>query len=161
MFNSHNLAIKLLASLAIVLVNFCWILPAYGTTQKLQIKSDNGYRVTTVFSYDETKSLGAIAEQGRGTTKAVDYLKVSFYDPSGSMVASYDNIVNGIAQGTYFNFHYDLIRQKLIGEIDLGGESAGEIYLKGNIDQELSLIKVEYSGKEEIVTSGKWQMTND
>jgi len=136
-------------------------LPAYGITQELQINSDNGYRVKTIFSYDETNSSSAIAEQGRGTTKAVDYLKVSFYDPSGSMVASYDNIVNGIAQGTYFNFHYDLIRQKLIGEIDLGGESAGEIYLKGNIDQELSLIKVEYSGKEEIVTSGKWQITNN
>ena len=156
MFNYQNLAVKLVVTFMIALTNLSWALPASATTQELQINSDNGYRVTAVFNYDETKSLGEIAESGKGATNTVNFLKVSFYDPAGVMVASYDNIVDGIAQGSYFEFHYDSIKHELMGDVDLGGESEGEIYIKGNINQELSLIKVESNEKESIVTTGKW-----
>lgn len=151
MFNYHNFAVKLLACLAILLINFWDILPVYGATQELQINSDQGYMVQATFSYDAGDQVSAIAEQGKGTTKKIKDLKVSFYDPAGSMVASYNNIVDKVAQGNYFEFNYDPQKQELIGEIDIGGESAGEIYLKGNVDQELSLIMIKPSGEEEII----------
>ena len=151
MFNYQNVAVKLAASLAIVLIHLGYVLPANAVTQKLQINSANGYKVETTFSYDAGSNSSAIAEQGKGETQAINNLKVSFYDPSGSMVASYDNIVDGIAQGNYFEFNYDPATQKLLGEIDLGGEFAGEMYLKGNVDQELSLIRVKPSGEEEVI----------
>ena len=151
MFNYQNVAVKLAASLAIVLIHLCYVLPANAVTQKLQINSDNGYRVETTFSYDAASHSGAITEQGKGATQAIDNLTVSFYDPSGSMIANYDNIVDGIAQGNYFEFNYDPATQKLLGEIDLGGEFVGEIYLKGNVDQELFLIMLKPSGEEVVI----------
>ncbi|MEO1673758.1 MAG: hypothetical protein AAFR77_23775, partial [Cyanobacteria bacterium J06631_2] len=86
----------------------------------------------------------------------VDFLKVSFYSPDREMIASYDNIVDGVVQANYFEFHYDPATQQLLGEMDLGGESAGEIYLKGNVKQGLVLIEVEPSGEEKTMNSGKW-----
>ena len=151
MFNYQNVAVKLAASLAIVIIHLGYVLPANAVTQKLQINSANGYKVETTFSYDADSNSGAIAEHGKGATQAIDNLTVSFYDPSGSMVASYDNIVDGIAQGNYLEFNYDPATQKLLGEIDLGGEFVGEMYLKGNVDQELSLIMVKPSGEEEVI----------
>ncbi len=161
MFTYQNLAVKLIVTWVIVLTNLCWVFPAGATTEQLQINSDHGYRVTTAFSYDETDSSGAIAEQGKGGTNKVNSLTVSFYDPAGVMVASYDNIVDGMVQGNYFEFHYDPINHKVLGEIDLGGESEGEIYLKGNINQELSLIKIESSGEESTLDSGNWSITSN
>lgn len=154
-------AAKLIVSFAIVLINFGYVLPVNALVQELQINSDQGYTVKTTFSYNEVSSREAIAEQGKGKTKAVDNLKVSFYDPSGSMVASYDNIVNGIVQGNYFEFHYDPKTQKLFGEIDLGGDSVGEMYLKGKLEQGLSLIRVETSGQESTIESGQWTVDHN
>ena len=151
MFNYQNVAVKLAVTLTIVIIHLCYISPVNAVTQKLQINTANGYKVETTFSYDAASNSGAIAEQGKGATQAIDNLTVSFYDPSGSMVASYDNIVDGIAQGNYFEFNYDPATQKLLGEIDLGGEFTGEMYLKGNVDQELSLIMVKPSGEEEVI----------
>ena len=151
MFNYQNVTVRLAASLAIVLIHLGYVFPAHAVTQKLQISSANGYKVETTFSYDAASNSGAIAEQGKGATQAIDNLTVSFYDPSGSMIANYDNIVDGIAQGNYFKFNYDPATQKLLGEIDLGGELVGEMYLKGNVDQELSLIMVKPSGEEEVI----------
>ena len=105
----------------------------------------------TNFSYDETKkNTGAIAAQGKEANK-VDSLKVRFYDPDGEMIASYDNIVDGIIQNNYFEFNYDLNTRQLLGKVDIGGEVAGEIYLKGDVDQELSLIMIEPSGEKKVI----------
>lgn len=151
MLNYQNFAVKLVISLAIFLINFWVISPANATTQELQINSDQGYIVKATFSYDAEDQVKAIAEKGKGVTKAIKDLKVSFYDPAGSMVASYDNIVDGVAQENYFEFHYDPDKQELLGELDIGGESEGEMYLKGNVNQELSLIMIKPSGEEEII----------
>ncbi|MEM8673677.1 MAG: hypothetical protein AAGF83_07370 [Cyanobacteria bacterium P01_G01_bin.67] len=151
MSNFQIFVIKILVGLGAILLNICFILPAYAVTQELQINGDRGYQVQTIFSYDEREHSKALAKQERDVIEAIDNLRVSFYDPSGSMIASYDNIVDGVAQGSYFEFHYDPIKQKLWGEIDLGGETVGEMYLKGNVAEELALIKVEASGEEKIV----------
>ncbi|MEM7591418.1 MAG: hypothetical protein AAF383_07850 [Cyanobacteria bacterium P01_A01_bin.83] len=150
MFNYQKFALLIPMALATILLNVAYVLPVEAITQQLQLKGDRGYQVEAIFSYDWA-SATEITEQGRGTTDTVDYLKVSFYDPSGSVIASYDNIMDGIAYGNYFEFHYDPLLHKILGEVDLGGESAGEMYLKGNAADKLSLILVDPSGKEKVV----------
>jgi hypothetical protein len=156
--NYQNLAVKLTASItaimAIALINLAWVFPVVAATQKVQIKSLDGYQVEINFSYDGTQNTPILSEQGRDA-KLVDDLKVNFYDPDGKMIASYDNIVDGIIQSKYFEFNYDPQTQRLQGKVDLGGTSAGEMYLKGDIAQGFSLIMIEPSGEERMVDQFK------
>lgn len=145
----QNLLLNLFA-LTIILATSLWVSPALAVTQELQLNTAMGYVVKTTFSYDDAKNPEIIAEHGRGKTQIVDSMRVSFYKPSGELIASYDNIIDGMAQGTYFEFNYQPATQQLRGEIDLGGELPGEMYLKGKVDEELSLIKVQTSGDEQI-----------
>ena len=112
------------------------VAPALAVTQELQFNTDRGYLIKTTFSYDETKQPKVIHEQGAGTTQTIDSMQVSFYKPSGELIASYDN---------------EPQTQQLLGNVDLGGESVGEMYLKGEANQELSLIEVEASGAEKAI----------
>ena len=137
-------AIALITSLSIVA-------PALAVTQELQFNTDRGYLIKTTFSYDESKQPKVIHEQGAGTTQTIDSMQVSFYKPSGELMARYDNIVDGVAQGSYFEFNFEPQTQQLLGNVDLGGESVGEMYLKGEANQELSLIEVEASGAEKAI----------
>jgi hypothetical protein len=148
-----NIVIKLAVILAIALSKFIYfggMLPAEAITQDFQVNGDHGYRIETSFSYDQAQQPKAIAEHG-AKAKVLDSLKVRFYAPDGKMIASYDNIVDGIIQSNYFEFNYDLETQQLLGKVDIGGESAGEMYLKGDVAQGLSLIMVEPSGEERVV----------
>ena len=150
MSNHQNSAIALVIGLAVVIVTSLFVSPAIAITQDLQLESATGYRIKTTFGYDDPKT-EIVREKGTGTTKVLNCLKVSFYDPSGEMIASYDNIVDGVATGNYFEFNFDPATQQLVGEIDLGGESAGEMYLKGEGDRGWSLIQVEESGEEKVI----------
>ncbi|NJO97456.1 MAG: hypothetical protein HC764_16820 [Pleurocapsa sp. CRU_1_2] len=154
MVNYQNFAVKLIAILAIALINLIEVIPAAATTENFQLNSFQGYRVETSFNYDETKNIDAIAEHGKKAS-LVDSVKVRFYNPDGKLIASYDNIVDGIIQNNYFEFNYDLNTQQLIGKVDLGGESAGEMYLKGDAAQELSLVLIDPSGKEKVIDQVK------
>ncbi|MEO1799253.1 MAG: hypothetical protein AAFR62_02300, partial [Cyanobacteria bacterium J06629_2] len=155
----QRLMTKLLLIIAIALVNLNWIEPVAAVTQNLQLSSKQGYRVETSFSYDEDSANKAIAVPGKEITNEIDALQVRFYNPEGDMIASYDNIIDGVVQGDYFEFHYDPVAQQLRGAVDLGGESAGEIYLKGDIEQELALIEVEPSGEERTMENGEWTIS--
>jgi hypothetical protein len=148
--NYQKLVFKLTAMVAIALMNLVWALPAVAMTQKLQLKSLDGYQVEINFSYDATQNISLLTEQGK-EAKLVNDLEVNFYEPDGKMIASYNNIVDGIIQSKYFEFNYDLKAQQLQGREDLGGTSAGEMYLKGDIAHGLSLIKVEPSGAERVI----------
>lgn len=151
MINYQSLVVKFATFLAIALIDFGLAFPGIAMTQNIQINSTKGYRVETSFSYDENQNQGIISEQPGGETNIVNSLKVRFYDPADKMIASYDNIVDGKIQGKYFEFNYDPENQRLLGKIDLGGESAGEIYLKGDVAQGLSLVVVEASGEERTI----------
>ena len=147
-----NIFVRLLTSLIVFIVSgYLFISPATAVTRDFQLNGATGYLVKATFSYDETKTSGAIAEQGKGKTKILDSLTVSFYQPSGELIKTYENIVDGVATGTYFEFNFDPVTQQLAGNIDLGGELPGEMYLKGDINQELSLIEVEASGEEKVI----------
>jgi hypothetical protein len=158
--NYRKLIVKLAAIVAIALTNLAWVYPAVAITQELQLKSLNGYQIEINFSYDTIQNISLLSEQGR-KAKLVDNLKVNFYAPDGKMIASYDNIVDGVIQSKYFEFNYDLENQQLQGNEDLGGTSAGEIYLKGDINQGFSLIKVEPSGEENIVDQVEYKLTTN
>ena len=143
---------KTLINLAIALILSLWIVPsALAVTQKLEFDTSAGYKIKTIFSYDETLNLNAIREQGHGKTKAINSMKVSFYKPSGELIANYDNIVDGVVKGNYFEFNFDPNTQQILGSLDIGGESAGEIYLKGEAARKLSLIEVNNLGEEKEI----------
>lgn len=146
-----KLAILAVSLGMIILANLCFPTAAIAITQDLQLDSTAGYTVKARFSYDNTRNIGVIEESGRGKTKAIDSLVVNFYNPAGEIIASYDNIADGLATGDYFEFNFDPATGQLLGEIDLGGESAGEMYLKGEVEKELSLIEIDASGEEKII----------
>ena len=143
---------KILINLAIALILSLGILPnALAVTQKLEFDTSVGYKVETTFSYDETQNPNKINEKGHGKTKVIDSMEVSFYKPSGELIASYRNIVDGVVKGNYFEFNFDPNTQQILGNLDIGGESAGEIYLKGEAARELSLIEVNDLGEEKKI----------
>lgn len=159
MSNYWKLIARVTVTWAVLITTIlCFVPTASAVTQNLQFNSPKGYTVKTSFSYDAANtdaialkdSLG-IAEHGAGKTNVLDSLKVSFYDPVGKAIASYDNIVNGVVRGDYFEFNYDPATQQLTGELDLGGESIGEMYLKSEANGDLSLIWIEESGEEQII----------
>ena len=150
-----NLATNWLAKLCVMaialVINFYFVSSAIAATQSIQLNSIKGYKVETTFSYSDDAIPLTIKEQGQGKTNTVNSMQISFYDPAGKLIATYDNIVDSIARGNYFEFNFDPATQKMLNEIDLGGESAGEIYLKGDIEQGLALIEVSATGKEKEI----------
>lgn len=155
-----NYAVKLITIVAIAMGNFSIVLPAVAVTQNFQLQSDRGYRVETVFDYSD-RLPEKITERGKGITDRVDFLKVRFYNPAGEMIASYDNVLAAVARGNYFEFNFDPQTQQPFGNLDLGGETAAEMYLKGNVAEGFDLIEVDSSGEEIVVDSGHWTLSTD
>jgi hypothetical protein len=152
MLDFKHLFTSLLAVIAIALASgLIFISPVLAATQSFQLTGATGYSVQGTFSYDETKNSTIISEQGAGKTSVLDSLVVTFYSPEGEAIRTYENVADGIAKGKYFEFNFDTINQKLLGNIDLGGEFIGETYLKGKVDKKLSLFKVEELGNELVI----------
>ena len=149
MLSLKNILINLSITVFIIVTsNVMLVTSAEAMTQSFQWTGTTGYSAQGKFSYDEEQVSKTIAEQGSGKTNTLKSLSVTFYAPSGETISTYENVVNGMARGNYFEFHFDPVQQKLMGSIDLGGEFVNEMYLKGAIDRELSLIEVEQSGIE-------------
>jgi len=123
---------------------------AEAVTTKCYWTGEKGYSAEVIFSYDEQLIPSQIIEEGRGMTKIIQDLKVYFYNSTGQLLGTYDNIKQGVSQFPYFKFNFDPQQQKVIGLIDLGGDSSGEIYLKGIVHENLKLFKIDQSGKEII-----------
>ena len=135
----------------IVLINVVGeIAIAEAVTMNFQWTGEKGYSAKIVFSYDEPLNFDQIIEEGRGKAKIIQDLTVSFYNPAGQFLGSYDNIKQGVSQFPYFKFNFDPQKQQVTGLIDLGGDSSGEIYLKGIVEENLKLFKIDQSGKETI-----------
>jgi hypothetical protein len=135
----------------IVLINVIGeIAIAEAVTINFQWTGEKGYSAKIVFIYDEQVNSDQIIEEGRGMTEIIEDFTVSFYNPAGQSLGSYDNIKQGVSQFPYFKFNFDPQHQKVIGLIDLGGDSSGEIYLKGIVEENLKLFKIDQSGKETI-----------
>ena len=135
----------------IVLINLVGeIAIAEAVTMKFQWTGEKGYSAKVVFSYDEPLSSDQIVEENQGKTRIIENLTVSFYSPAGQSLGTYENIQKGVSQAPYFRFNFDPQQQQIIGSIDLGGDSSGEIYLKGIVQENLKLFKIDQSGKETI-----------
>ena len=148
----RNLLITLLITIFITVTGgFMVTKSAEAMTQSFQWTGKTGYSAQGKFSYDEAQVPRTISEQGMRKTKTLKSLMITFYNPSGEPINTYENVVNGMAQGNYFEFHFNPVTQKLFGQIDLGGELAGEMYLKGTVDRELSLIEVEQFGIDRTI----------
>jgi len=146
-----NFFVGLVTNLIIAMAFILWFaFPALAVTQQLHFDTAAGYVIETTFSYDDAQTK-IIREHGHGETTAIDSMKVSFYKPSGELMANYNNIVDGVVTGNYFEFNFDPVTKQLSGNLDIGGESAGEIYLKGDANQELSLVEVNESGAEKAI----------
>jgi hypothetical protein len=151
MLSLKKLSIFFLIAIAIALVNgFVLANSAKAATHEFQWTGQGGYSAKGTFSYDEKMPLKTISEKGAGKTNTLKSLQVTFYSPKGELINTYKNVVEGVVRGNYFEFNFDLATQKIFGTIDIGGESSGEIYLKGTSDENLSLINVDGSGLERI-----------
>ncbi|AFZ36981.1 hypothetical protein Sta7437_3480 [Stanieria cyanosphaera PCC 7437] len=152
MLKLKNLLINLLIVILIVLVSdLTFITQAKAVTQNFQWTGSTGYCAKATFTYDETTATKIISEQGAGRTNQLKSLIVTFYTPAGETIHQYENVVNGETRGNYFEFNFDTATQKLFGNIDLGGELSGELFLKGTVNQQLSLIEIEPSGEEHLI----------
>lgn len=151
MLNFKNGVIILLLSILFFIISLMSISSARAITIDFQWAGTTGYLAKGSFSYDETIAPKIISEKGIGKTNILESLAVTFYTPSGQSLGRYENIVNGIAKGNYFEFNFDTETQQIFGFIDLGGEVSGEIYLKGTTDRDLSLFSIDNSGLEEIL----------
>ncbi len=132
--------------LTLLLIN---ISPASAEEIKFQWRGEVGYTAKGSFIYDEARAGEKIEEAGKGPMRVLKSLTVSFFDPLGHHLATYNNVVGGKSKGEYFALNYDRTSSRLFGTIDLGGESLGEIYLKGEVNKNLSLYQVG-SGYAEI-----------
>lgn len=150
--------VKLITYWAIAItISFLYIFPATALTQDLQFNGSTGYQVKARFSYNKTHTPEMIAEHGLGKTQVLNSMEVSFYRPSGEKIKTYRNVVDGVASGTYFEFNFDPEAQQLLGNIDLGGELPGEMYLKGDLNQGIFLIEVDSLGEEKVIDQMKEQ----
>lgn len=129
------------------------IVPAQAITVNFSWHGNQGYSATGTFHYDEKTAPDIISEKGGFETKGLDKFTVYFYAPSNQKIINYANISSGVLRGNYFQFNFNTIAQKILGSIDIGGESSGDMYLKGTVDTRLSLIQVSASGAEERVDS--------
>jgi hypothetical protein len=129
------------------------IVPAEAMTVNFTWQGNQGYSATGTFNYDQKTAPAILSEKGVGTTQALESLTVSFADPSNHPIKTYNTINDGVSTGKYFQFNFNTMTQDIIGSIDVGGELPGDIYLKGKVDTDLSLIQISASGKENVIDS--------
>jgi hypothetical protein len=132
---------------------FTGIAPAQAITFNFDWNGNQGYSATGLFSYDENTAPAIFSEIGLGQTQVLQSLNISFFDPSNNLIAAYNNVVNGISTANYFKFNFNTDTQEIFGLIDLGGEVAGDTYLQGTINTNLSLYQVPQSGSDVSVDS--------
>jgi hypothetical protein len=154
MLSPKNLLLILLIAFSILFASGLAIAnSAEAVTINFQWTGRTGYSAKGAFSYDEKIAPKIILEKGSGKTNSLQSLEITFYTPSGEPMSVYKDVVNGIAKGKYFEFNFDTVTQQVFGQIDLGGELLGETYLKGTINNELSLFKVGESDFDRMIDS--------
>jgi hypothetical protein len=114
-----------------------------AVTIDFQWSGDRGYTAKGSFSYDQTKAPAIFSEKGSGKMQVLENFQVSFYDSDGQEVARYNNVREGFSQTDYFQFNFNTKTGQVFGAIDLGGEATGETYLKGVVNDNLSLFRVD------------------
>ena len=138
-----------------VLSQLIFITPVQALTQDFQWTGLRGFSARGTLSYDENIATKIIAEKGSGETRQLESLKINFYSPDNELMAQYHDVVDGVSLKDYFELKFDTIQHQFIGEIDLGGETPGELFLTGRVGEQLSLVKIEPSGEEHTIDSDR------
>ncbi len=96
--------------------------PAQAVDFNFSWKGDNGYSATGAFSYDETNAPEVISESGAGSTKFLQSLSVSFFDPAQNLLESGSSVVNGVSSDRFLRFDFDTQSQNIsVLDADIGG----------------------------------------
>ncbi|MGH2413088.1 MAG: PEP-CTERM sorting domain-containing protein, partial [Microcystaceae cyanobacterium] len=93
--------------------------PSQATTYKFELHGHDGYAAKVLFSYDEKSAPEAFSEFGKGKTNALESLVVTFFDPLGKPIATYNNVVNGVSNQDFLRFNFDTNTQELFGFFDV------------------------------------------
>ncbi|OUL21581.1 hypothetical protein BV372_31585 [Nostoc sp. T09] len=125
--------------------------PAQAVTLNFGWNGDGGYSARGAFNYDESTAPASFSESGFGTTKFLRSLSIAFFNPLNNLVAAYNNVVNSNSTAQYFKFNFNTVTQEIFGLIDLGGEVAGDTYLSGTVNTNLSLYQVPQFGSDFII----------
>ena len=106
--------------LALVDATFSWV-------------GDAGYRAEGSFTYDD--SFGTVSGDGTGATDGLQELTISFYDPSDTLLGTFDDVTAGNSVYEYLEFTFDTATRAITGEFDIGWdeENSGDFYLSGDI----------------------------
>ena len=128
-----------------------WVSSAQAATSSIQWQGLAGYSVTATYSYEELPNGQVIHEQGRGFTNKLKALQVQFYDSTGQLIYQHDDIKDGVSQGKYFELNLDPTTQEISGRIDIGGENTEELFLRGTVNEGLSLMQIDASGEEFVL----------
>ncbi|HBL09875.1 MAG TPA: PEP-CTERM sorting domain-containing protein, partial [Cyanobacteria bacterium UBA11162] len=113
--------------------------PAQAIEFNFSWKGDAGYSALGTFNYDETTAPLIISESGIGPTDYLDSLSVSFFDPSNTLLGTYNTVTGGVSNSPFFAFNFDTSTKSLFGNLDVagGGLVKGEYFLQGTIGSSL------------------------
>jgi hypothetical protein len=137
-----NLLTKLSAATVLAATLSSGIVPkAEAITFNFHWEGDAGYTMQGEFGYDETTAPIIISESGAGPTNVLDFLTVSFFDPSGNLTQSFNTVTGGISQSSFFAFNFNTTTHTLFGNFNVGGGTGviGEQFFTGTIGGLLEL----------------------
>ncbi|MBR8841159.1 MAG: hypothetical protein DSM106950_46270 [Stigonema ocellatum SAG 48.90 = DSM 106950] len=106
--------------------------PALAVTFDFNWKGDAGYTAEGSFSYDEEEGNSVI------TLNKLEFLKITFFDPTNKLIKSYVNVKDGKSTGVdpYLEFNFNTSTKSLVDSFDVGeSNTVGEndYYLHGTV----------------------------
>ncbi|MEH2256815.1 PEP-CTERM sorting domain-containing protein [Nostoc sp.] len=115
--------------------------PAQAIKLNFNWQGDAGYSATGSFSYDETTAPTIISETGSGATNFLQFLNVSFLDPSKNLLGTYNTVSGGVSQSSFFAFNFDTSTQTLFSPLNVAGGTGviGEYFFQGTVGDSLQL----------------------
>ncbi|MFN6462296.1 MAG: PEP-CTERM sorting domain-containing protein [Nostoc sp. DedVER02] len=98
-------------------------------------KGDTGYSAKGSFNYDTTTAPSVISETGLGTTKNLQSLSISFFDPFSTLINSFTPVLNGVSNYSFLRFNFDNTKEQIFGPFDVGkdDELPSDTWLNNNL----------------------------
>ncbi len=98
-------------------------------------KGETGYSAKGSFNYDATTAPSVISEAGLGTTKNLQSLSISFFDPLSNLINSFTPVLSGVSNYGFLRFNFDNTTQQIFGPFDVGkdDELPGDTWLNNNL----------------------------
>ncbi|MEH2349707.1 MAG: PEP-CTERM sorting domain-containing protein [Nostoc sp.] len=129
-------AIRMVATIALVLaIAISTHSLADAAEFNFNWKGDTGYSAKGIFSYDTTDALSVISETGSGSTKNLQSLSISFFDPFRTLINSFTPVLSGVSNYSFLRFNFDSTKEQIFGPFDVGkdDELPGDTWLNNNL----------------------------